>query len=150
MAAEIVDVAEAVYAAFQSTYGHEYIVKRAWSVSTLWSEWGTESEEKAERVRLFVVPVAAPRSELSRGFEQVSPTISIAVCKKTDDLCEQNDLISLAATILKTQRRLLYETDSGNAKVTTIEHVPFSDALIEKGIIASLIQLTFRMEVAHG
>jgi hypothetical protein len=150
MAAEIVDVAKAVLSALEADYGHEYIVKRAWAVSTLWQEWGRESEEDARRFRLFVVPVAAPRSELVRGYEQVLPEISIAVCQKTDDLCEQDDLVARAVVIAKALRRASYTTDSGTAKVTTVDHVPVSPELLDKGIMASLIRLTLRMEVAHA
>lgn len=150
MAAEIVDVVKAVLADLVADYENKYIVKRAWNVSTLWREWGNESEQEAERIRIFVVPLAASRSELVRGYEQITPEVSIAVCRKTDNLDDQDELVGLATTILKDKRRKAYTTDSGTAKVTSIEHIPSSDSLLAQGIMASLIRLTLRMEVAHG
>lgn len=152
MAAEIVEVAKAVLADLASDYEDKYIVKRGWHVATLWQEWGTESKAETERIRIFVVPVAAPRSELIRGYEEVNPEISIAVCKKTDSIDDQDDLVSLAVEIAKAQRRKVYTTaeSSLTVKVTTVDHIPASSALLEKGVMASLIRLTLRMEVAHG
>lgn len=152
MAAEIVDVAKAVFADLEAAYANKYIVKRGWLVSTLWQEFGNESEVASERVRIFVVPVAAPRSELNRGFEVVNPEISIAVCKKTGNLDEQDDIVALAVEIVKGERRKQYTVGADEliAKVSTTDFVPASDALLGKGVMASLIRLTLRMEVAHG
>lgn len=150
MAAEIVDVAKAVLAACEAAYGSEYIVKRAWSVKTLWSDFGTTSEHDSKQLRLFVVPIEAPRSELTRGYEEVRPAVSLCVCRKTDEQCDQDDVVSRAVAILKDQRRATFTTDSGTAKVTTADHVPVSLELLEKGITASLIRLTMRMEIAHA
>lgn len=148
MAAEIVDIAKAVYDDLASDYEADYIVERAYSTGSLW-KFGEESEQDARSTRIYVVAVSAQRTEHTRGSELVTAEVHVAVCRKTADIDEQDDVVSLAVTILKDKRRTEYTIESRPAKVHKADHLanPFPDWLDSHSVMASIVRLTISYEV---
>ena len=151
MAAEIVDIADAIVDDLVTTYAAKHIVERAYSTGGLW-KFGEESEQDAMSTRLYVVPLSATRSEHSRVSELIRADVHIAVCRKTNELDEQDDVVSLAVTILKAKRRTTFTTDSGVWRVVEVDHLanPFPEWIDTHGVMCSIVRLTLTLEVDHA
>lgn len=151
MAAEIVDIVAALVAELDDTYGDKHIVKHAYSTGSLW-KLGEESEVDRDRIRIYVVPVSAPRQEHTRSSELVSPEIHVAVARFSPHADDQDDAVTLAVDILKAYRRRTFAIGTNTARVTQAEHdvIASRETLDQFQVLISVVRLRLTMEVDHG